>query len=93
VEEAGLSSGGEEFTILFPNKNAVAVIDYLDLLRMNIESSTFRVRSGQERRKVSRPADRVPAQNAGHRRLRSLLHAVCYGQHRSGAIAPEGLHR
>src|SRR5437762_4989902 len=50
--------GGEEFTILFPNKNAVAVIDYLDLLRMNIESSTFRVRSGQERRKVSRPADR-----------------------------------
>jgi diguanylate cyclase (GGDEF)-like protein len=50
--------GGEEFTILFPNKNAVAVIDYLDLLRMNIESSTFRVRSGQERRKVSRTADR-----------------------------------
>jgi diguanylate cyclase (GGDEF)-like protein len=53
--------GGEEFTILFPNKNASAVVDYLDLLRMNIESSTFRVRSGQERRKISRTADRRTA--------------------------------
>src|SRR5262249_41286698 len=50
--------GGEEFTILFPNKNAAAVVDYLELLRLNIESSTFRVRSGLERRKSSRSSDR-----------------------------------
>src|SRR5215475_9367961 len=50
--------GGEEFTILFPNKNAAAVLDYLELLRLNIENSTFRVRSGLERRKTSRSSDR-----------------------------------
>ena len=50
--------GGEEFTILFPNRSASGVVDYLDLMRLNIENSTFRVRSGQERRKVSRTADR-----------------------------------
>jgi diguanylate cyclase (GGDEF)-like protein len=50
--------GGEEFTILFPNKNAAAVMDYLELLRLNIENATFRVRSGQERRKTSRSAER-----------------------------------
>jgi diguanylate cyclase (GGDEF)-like protein len=50
--------GGEEFTILFPNKNIAAVTDYLELLRLNIENSTFRVRSGQERRKDSRAKDR-----------------------------------
>jgi diguanylate cyclase (GGDEF)-like protein len=50
--------GGEEFTILFPNKNAAAVMDYLELLRLNIENSTFRVRSGVERRKASRSTER-----------------------------------
>jgi len=50
--------GGEEFTILFPNRSASGVLDYLDLMRLNIENSTFRARSGQERRKVSRAADR-----------------------------------
>jgi diguanylate cyclase (GGDEF)-like protein len=50
--------GGEEFTVLFPNRSASAVMDYLDLLRLNIENSSFRVRSGQERRKVSRNPDR-----------------------------------
>lgn len=50
--------GGEEFTILFPNRSATGVLDYLDLMRLNIENSTFRVRSGQERRKLSRKADR-----------------------------------
>jgi diguanylate cyclase (GGDEF)-like protein len=50
--------GGEEFTILFPNRSADGVMDYLELLRLNIENSTFRVRSGQERRKTSRTADR-----------------------------------
>ncbi len=33
-------------------------MDYLELLRLNIESASFRVRSGEERRKVSRAPDR-----------------------------------
>ncbi len=50
--------GGEEFTILFPGKTGKEIVDILELLRLNIESSTFRVRSGDERRKVQRPNDR-----------------------------------
>ena len=50
--------GGEEFTILFPGKTAGTVHDYLELLRLNIENSSFRVRSGLERRKVARDTDR-----------------------------------
>src|SRR5207302_1194255 len=38
--------GGEEFTILFAGKTAKDVADYLELLRLNIENSSFRVRSG-----------------------------------------------
>jgi diguanylate cyclase (GGDEF)-like protein len=50
--------GGEEFTILFPNRTAKEVTDYLELLRLNIENFAFRVRSGQERRKTRRDEDR-----------------------------------
>jgi diguanylate cyclase (GGDEF)-like protein len=50
--------GGEEFTILFPGRTGKEIVDILELLRLNIESSTFRVRSGDERRKVQRPSDR-----------------------------------
>jgi diguanylate cyclase (GGDEF)-like protein len=50
--------GGEEFTILFPGRTGKEIVDTLELLRLNIESSTFRVRSGDERRKVQRSADR-----------------------------------
>jgi PleD family two-component response regulator len=50
--------GGEEFTILFPGRTTKEVIDHLELLRMNIESSSFRIRTGEERRKVARDNDR-----------------------------------
>jgi diguanylate cyclase (GGDEF)-like protein len=50
--------GGEEFTILFPGRTGKEIVDILELLRLNIESSTFRVRSGDERRKVQRSTDR-----------------------------------
>ncbi len=53
--------GGEEFSILFPGRTAKEVGEYLELLRLNIENSSFRLRSGEERRKVSRPADRRAA--------------------------------
>ena len=50
--------GGEEFTILFPGRTGREIVDVLELLRLNIESSTFRVRSGEERRKVQRSPER-----------------------------------
>src|SRR5258708_18060655 len=50
--------GGEEFTILFPGRTAKEVADHLELLRMNIESSSFGVRTGEERRKDPREAER-----------------------------------
>ena len=50
--------GGEEFTILFPGRTAKDVTDHLELLRMNIESSSFKIRAGEERRKAARESDR-----------------------------------
>ena len=50
--------GGEEFTILFPGRGAKEVFDHLELLRMNIESCSFRLRKGEDRRKVARESDR-----------------------------------
>ena len=46
--------GGEEFTVLFPGKTGQEIVDYLELLRLEIEASTFRVRSEEERRKGQR---------------------------------------
>jgi diguanylate cyclase (GGDEF)-like protein len=59
--------GGEEFTILFPGRTAKDVTDHLDLLRMNIESSSFRIRTGEERRKAPRDSDR---RSAGSRKTK-----------------------
>ena len=50
--------GGEEFTILFPARTAKAIFDHLELLRMNIESCSFRLRGGEDRRKTPRETDR-----------------------------------
>ena len=50
--------GGEEFTILFPEKTISEVGPHLEQLRAVIQSSSFRVRGGQERRKVVRGPDR-----------------------------------
>lgn len=50
--------GGEEFTILFPGKTAKEVMDSLELLRMNIESTSFQVRTAVDRRKTPRNSDR-----------------------------------
>jgi diguanylate cyclase (GGDEF)-like protein len=53
--------GGEEFTILFPNRTQQDVVDHLELVRMEIEGSSFRVRSKKDRRKTPREADRRTA--------------------------------
>jgi diguanylate cyclase (GGDEF)-like protein len=49
--------GGEEFNILFAGKTTSEVVDHLEHLRATIESSEFRMRSG-DRRQVPRGPDR-----------------------------------
>jgi diguanylate cyclase (GGDEF)-like protein len=53
--------GGEEFTILFPARNAQEIFAHLELLRMNIESCSFRLRKNEDRRKTPRESDRRTA--------------------------------
>lgn len=50
--------GGEEFTILFPGKTGTEIVDYLELLRLEIEGSSFQVRSEVDRRTPPRPPER-----------------------------------
>jgi GGDEF domain-containing protein len=49
--------GGEEFAILFPGKTTSDVLDHLEKLRADIESSSLRLR-GPERRQEARGPDR-----------------------------------
>ena len=49
--------GGEEFNILFPGKTIPEVVEHLEQLRMTIETSEFRMRSG-DRRQLPRGPDR-----------------------------------
>jgi diguanylate cyclase (GGDEF)-like protein len=53
--------GGEEFAILFSGRMVLDVVDHLELLRMEIESSSFRVRTGEDRRKSPRASERRSA--------------------------------
>ncbi|MBV9342070.1 MAG: GGDEF domain-containing protein [Acidobacteria bacterium] len=65
--------GGEEFTIIFRGRSAEEVTDFLELLRLDIEGTPFRIRSGQERRKKSRTPDRRAAGQRQKRRFRPSL--------------------
>jgi GGDEF domain-containing protein len=47
--------GGEEFNILFPGKTTAEVVDHLERLRVVIESSEFRMRTGDRRKKPRGP--------------------------------------
>jgi diguanylate cyclase (GGDEF)-like protein len=68
--------GGEEFTILFPGRPVRDIADHLELLRMEIESTSFRVRTGEDRRKTPRAPDR-----------RSTARKPQAARARSGALA------
>lgn len=50
--------GGEEFNILFPGKTARDVADHLELLRLSVEATEFRLRAGEDRRRIPRESDR-----------------------------------
>jgi diguanylate cyclase (GGDEF)-like protein len=59
--------GGEEFSILFPGKSLTETLPHLELLRTDIEASTFRPRGGIERRVTPRGPDR---RNARRKNIR-----------------------
>lgn len=59
--------GGEEFNILFAGKTTAQVVDHLERLRAMIESSEFRMRSG-DRRQVPRGPDRRNQRTRGRAR-------------------------
>jgi diguanylate cyclase (GGDEF)-like protein len=68
--------GGEEFTILFPDKSAPEVTDHLETLRKVIEESPFRLRAKADRRSTSRGQDRrTPAvrKKAARRKTRAAI--------------------
>jgi GGDEF domain-containing protein len=50
--------GGEEFNLLFPRRTTSEVVDHLEQLRAAIESSEFRMRSGDRRQAPRGPDDR-----------------------------------
>ena len=75
--------GGEEFTILFPGRTGKEIVDILELLRLNIESSTFRVRVYRSHRGETR---------MGHQaHLPELRHALLRFDARPGRL-PEMQH-
>jgi len=51
--------GGEEFAIVFPGKDRKAAIEYLELLRQNIENDLFTIR-GKDRPKKAPGVDKKP---------------------------------
>jgi PleD family two-component response regulator len=59
--------GGEEFNILFAGKTTPQVVDHLEHLRATIESSEFRMRSG-DRRQIARGPDRRNGRSGGRAR-------------------------
>ncbi len=59
--------GGEEFNILFPGKTTAEVVEHLEHLRAAIETSEFRMRSG-ERRQTPRGPDRRNDRTRGRAR-------------------------
>ena len=59
--------GGEEFNILFAGKTTPQVVDHLEQLRATIESSEFRMRSG-DRRQIARGSDRRNVRRGGRAR-------------------------
>ena len=54
--------GGEEFNLLFPGKSTAEVVEHLERLRENIQTSEFRTR-GNDRRQVPRGPDRRHEKN------------------------------
>lgn len=65
--------GGEEFTILFAGVSLRDALPYLELLRSEVESASFRVRIGEERRRAS-PAGPDRRRPVRQRKLARRVH-------------------
>ena len=62
--------GGEEFSIVFPGKSMSDAVPHLELLRKDIEASSFRVRAPLDRRRTPRGSDRRQSPEQRARRAR-----------------------
>jgi diguanylate cyclase (GGDEF)-like protein len=62
--------GGEEFSVVFPGKSMSDVLPHLELLRKNIEASSFRVRAPLDRRRAPRGTDRRQVPDKRTKRVR-----------------------
>jgi GGDEF domain-containing protein len=68
--------GGEEFTVLFPGKATAEVVEHVQQLREQIESSEFRMRGTDRRRKPRRPDrgnDRARRRPSKAQQIRDLV--------------------
>ena len=64
--------GGEEFSVLFPELTMKEAVPHLEKLRFAVEAATFRVRGGQDRRRVPRGPDRRAMASSKGARIRRL---------------------
>ncbi len=64
--------GGEEFSILFPKLAMQETVSHLERVRAAVEAATFRVRGGQDRRRVPRGPDRRSSSRSKGSRIREL---------------------
>lgn len=64
--------GGEEFSILFPKLAMQETVPHLERVRQAVEAATFRVRAGQDRRRVPRGPDRRTSSRSKGARIREL---------------------
>lgn len=64
--------GGEEFSILFRKLSMKDTLPHLEQLRSEVEVSIFRVRGGQDRRRLPRGSDRRVSSSSKGSRIRQL---------------------
>ncbi|HZS97155.1 MAG TPA: GGDEF domain-containing protein [Terriglobales bacterium] len=66
--------GGEEFTILFPGKSSVEVMEHVEMLRQIIQESPFRLRRNTDRRSAPRGPDRRSSGQKKNTRTKARAH-------------------
>jgi len=64
--------GGEEFSILFPKLNMKDAVPHLEQVRSQVETSQFRLRGGEDRRRLARGPDRRTQGASKGTRIRRL---------------------
>lgn len=83
--------GGEEFTIIFPRKDAQSTLSYLEEVRQTIEEYDIVLRNDQ--RKSQSKAKRGKAQSSNQRRTVSVTISIGVAEHLSGETFEQAMKR